>query len=51
MKIRLASDLQTGSIVDGEGLRAVIWTQGCIHNSEENPYSCAAHCRSNGTGT
>ena len=32
MKIRLASDLQTGSIVDGEGLRAVIWTQGCIHN-------------------
>lgn len=32
MEIRLASDLQTGSIVDGEGLRAVIWTQGCIHN-------------------
>lgn len=32
MEIRLASDLQTGSIVDGEGLRAVIWTQGCSHN-------------------
>jgi anaerobic ribonucleoside-triphosphate reductase activating protein len=32
MKIRLASDLQTGSIVDGVGIRAVIWTQGCSHN-------------------
>lgn len=32
MKIRLASDIQTGSIVDGIGLRAVIWTQGCPHN-------------------
>ena len=32
MEIRLASNLQKGSIVDGEGLRAVIWTQGCIHN-------------------
>lgn len=31
-KIRLASPLQTDSIVDGEGLRAVVWTQGCIHN-------------------
>lgn len=31
MKIRLASDLQQDSIVDGEGIRAVIWTQGCPH--------------------
>ena len=35
MKIRLADDkLLTDSIVDGEGLRAVIWTQGCSHNCE-----------------
>lgn len=33
MKIRLANeDILTDSIVDGEGLRAVIWTQGCSHN-------------------
>ncbi len=32
MDIRLAADLQTDSIVDGPGLRAVIWTQGCAHN-------------------
>ena len=32
MKIRLARDLQPDSIVDGEGIRTVIWTQGCIHN-------------------
>ena len=32
MKIRLAADLQTDSIVDGKGLRTVIWTQGCSHN-------------------
>ena len=31
MKIRLAADLQEDSIVDGEGIRAVIWTQGCAH--------------------
>ena len=30
--IRLAADLTTDSIVDGPGLRAVIWTQGCPHN-------------------
>ena len=29
--IRLASDLQSDSIVDGPGLRTVIWTQGCGH--------------------
>lgn len=32
MKIRLAGDLQEDSIVDGEGIRTVIWTQGCSHN-------------------
>ncbi len=32
MKIRLASDLQPDSIVDGEGIRTVIWAQGCSHN-------------------
>lgn len=32
MKIRLASPiLQTDSIVDGEGIRSVLWTQGCNH--------------------
>ena len=32
MELRLAADLQTDSIVDGEGIRTVIWTQGCSHN-------------------
>lgn len=32
MKIRLASSLQPDSIVDGEGIRTVVWTQGCSHN-------------------
>ena len=32
MKIRLAAPLQTDSVVDGEGIRTVIWTQGCSHN-------------------
>ena len=31
MKIRLAAELQKDSIVDGEGIRTVIWTQGCPH--------------------
>jgi len=35
MKIRLAADLQTDSIVDGLGIRTVIWTQGCSHNCKE----------------
>jgi anaerobic ribonucleoside-triphosphate reductase activating protein len=34
MQIRLASPLQQDSIVDGEGIRMVIWTQGCSHNCE-----------------
>lgn len=32
MQIRLAAELQKDSIVDGEGVRAVLWTQGCLHN-------------------
>ena len=32
MRIRLASPLQYDSIVDGEGIRTVVWTQGCPHN-------------------
>ena len=44
MKIRLASSIMRDSIVDGEGLRTVIWTQGCprhcpgCHNPETIPY-------------
>lgn len=31
--VRLAYDeIQTDSIVDGEGIRSVIWFQGCSHN-------------------
>lgn len=32
MNIRLAREIQPDSIVDGFGLRTVIWTQGCSHN-------------------
>ena len=32
MKIRLAADIQSDSIVDGEGIRFVLWTQGCPHH-------------------
>ena len=32
MKIRLASPITRDSIVDGPGLRAVIWAQGCFHH-------------------
>lgn len=32
MKIRLSGPMTKDSIVDGEGLRAVVWTQGCPHN-------------------
>lgn len=32
MKIRISSPITVDSIVDGPGLRMVIWTQGCTHN-------------------
>ncbi len=33
MEIRLATrEIQKDSIVDGEGIRSVIWTQGCRHH-------------------
>lgn len=32
MTIRLAAPLQSDSVVDGFGVRTVIWTQGCYHN-------------------
>lgn len=32
MRIRLAGPIESDSIVDGEGIRTVIWTQGCMHN-------------------
>lgn len=39
--IRLAAPLQEDSIVDGEGIRTVIWFQGCAHNCKgcHNPES------------
>ena len=32
MTIRLAAPLQSDSVVDGFGVRTVVWTQGCSHN-------------------
>lgn len=32
MKIQLASPIVTDSVVDGRGLRTVIWCQGCCHD-------------------
>ncbi len=32
MTIRLAAPLQSDSVVDGFGIRTVIWTQGCSHD-------------------
>jgi len=31
-KLRLASAIQQDSIVDGPGIRMVVWTQGCMHH-------------------
>ena len=31
-ELRLSAPVQFDSIVDGEGLRAVVWTQGCPHD-------------------
>lgn len=35
MEIRLASKILSDSVVDGEGLRTVIWTQGCPHHCKQ----------------
>ena len=35
MQIRLAANLSYDSIVDGDGLRMVVWMQGCTHNCPE----------------
>lgn len=32
MEVRLAGDIQEDSILDGVGIRTVIWFQGCLHN-------------------
>lgn len=32
---RLAHNIQSDSIVDGEGIRTVIWLQGCAHNCKD----------------
>ena len=39
--IQLASPLQFDSIVDGPGIRIVVWTQGCIHQCSNchNPHT------------
>lgn len=39
--VRLAAPIEGDSIVDGEGIRAVVWFQGCAHNCEgcHNPES------------
>ena len=35
LTIRLASEPTFDSVVDGPGIRTVIWTQGCPHNCKE----------------
>lgn len=39
MVVRLAADIQPDSILDGSGIRTVIWFQGCFHNCKgcQNP--------------
>lgn len=32
MEVKLAADIQPDSIIDGSGIRTVIWFQGCKHN-------------------
>lgn len=32
MEVRLAGPIQSDSILDGSGIRTVIWFQGCLHN-------------------
>lgn len=35
MKVRLAGNIQSDSIVDGNGIRTVVWFQGCPHHCRE----------------
>ena len=35
MKVRLAGNIQSDSIVDGSGIRTVVWFQGCKHHCKE----------------
>lgn len=44
-KITLASPLQLDSIVDGPGVRMVLWTQGCTHGCVgcHNPHTHELH--------
>ena len=44
-KIRLAANCNIDSIVDGPGLRIVVWTQGCPHHCKEchNPQTHDFH--------
>lgn len=43
--LRLASQLQQDSIVDGPGVRCVLWTQGCPHHCPgcHNPHTHVNH--------
>lgn len=34
MKVKLAGNIQSDSIVDGSGIRTVIWFQGCHHHCQ-----------------
>lgn len=46
--LRLASMLQQDSIVDGPGLRIVLWTQGCTHKCK-NCHNPQTHDTTKGT--
>lgn len=47
MDIRLAAEITRDSVVDGPGLRTVIWCQGCQHNCPEC-HNAATHTMDGG---